>query len=87
MESAALIKREAPDYEFRTVIAPGLSMDDLNGIADQLRPAKRWLLQRFSPNGKILDSTVLSLPVLNAAEVEKSLRSMQAGFDECRIRQ
>ncbi|HUB92693.1 MAG TPA: anaerobic ribonucleoside-triphosphate reductase activating protein [Candidatus Saccharimonadales bacterium] len=86
IESAREIKLHAPDYEFRTTLAPGLSMEDLEGIAQQLGPAKRWLLQPFSSTRTILDPSVLSLPTVNMAELEGRLPRLSAHFQECRVR-
>lgn len=86
MESAREIKLRAPDYEFRTTIAPGLSMEDLLGIAEQIKPARRWLLQPFSSKSRILDPSVLSLPTINPAELESRLSAFSGYFEECRVR-
>jgi pyruvate formate lyase activating enzyme len=53
--SAALIPRLAPQYEFRTTVAPGLSAGDLTKIAEQLPEAETYWLQLFQcPEGKRL---------------------------------
>ena len=54
-ESICLIRERAPDYEFRTTVAPGLRVEDLRAIAGLLAGAKRWFLQPFVvPEGKRL---------------------------------
>jgi pyruvate formate lyase activating enzyme len=47
-ESAELIMREAPDYEFRCTVVPGL-FDERSAlrIAQELKGAKRFFLQQF----------------------------------------
>jgi len=53
--SIALVRERAPDYEFRTTVAPGLTSDDLQTMAMLLPGAKRWFLQPFVvPEGKAL---------------------------------
>lgn len=54
-ESIALVRDRAPDYEFRTTVAPGLAPDDLLSIAHEIRGARRYVLQPFFvPDGKRL---------------------------------
>ncbi len=45
--SASLIKQSGIEYEFRTTLAPELNANDIFEIAEQIRPAKRWYIQRF----------------------------------------
>ncbi|MFH1609873.1 MAG: anaerobic ribonucleoside-triphosphate reductase activating protein [Candidatus Bipolaricaulota bacterium] len=54
-ETLALIMEEAPDYEFRTTVAPSLTGDDLMVIAHEIRGARRYVLQPFfAPEEKAL---------------------------------
>lgn len=46
-ESLSILLRDAPDYEIRTTVAPGLSPEDLLAIAKELRGVKRYVLQPF----------------------------------------
>jgi pyruvate formate lyase activating enzyme len=46
-ESVSTIRERAPDYEFRTTVAPGLAGEDLLAIAQWIRGAKRYILQPF----------------------------------------
>jgi len=50
--SIALVREKAPDYEFRTTVAPGLRVEDLRVIAALLASAKRWFLQPFAVPGE-----------------------------------
>ena len=87
IESMRLIREKAPDYEFRTTLAPGLTKDDIAEMARQISPAKRWLLQDFSPKSQIINPEVLSLPKLSAAEAEIMLKGAeQCRFEECKAR-
>jgi pyruvate formate lyase activating enzyme len=56
-ESIRLIRSMAPDYEFRTTVAPGLVAEDLRAVADWISGAKRYILQPFSvpPEKGLLD--------------------------------
>ncbi|QAA77410.1 MAG: Ribonucleotide reductase of class III (anaerobic), activating protein [Candidatus Bipolaricaulis sibiricus] len=54
-ESMAVVRDRAPDYEFRTTVAPGIARDDLVAIAGEIRGARRYALQPFFvPAGKRL---------------------------------
>ena len=41
------LKDSRIDYEFRTTVAPGLAVSDLEAIAAWIAPAKRYVVQRF----------------------------------------
>jgi len=51
--SMQLLRARAPDYEFRTTVAPGLGGEDLVAIARWIAGARRFFLQPFrSPSEK-----------------------------------
>ena len=53
--SIRLVRERAPDYEFRTTVAPGLVAEDIREIAALLAGSRRWFLQPFVvPEGKDL---------------------------------
>jgi pyruvate formate lyase activating enzyme len=55
-ESIARIIRDAPDYEFRTTVAPTLESMDILRIVKRLAGAKRYFLQAFRvPETGLLD--------------------------------
>jgi pyruvate formate lyase activating enzyme len=56
-ESIRLIRSTAPDYEFRTTVAPGLAAEDLRAIAEWISSARRYILQPFRvpPEKGLLD--------------------------------
>ncbi len=57
-KSIDLIKKYAPDYEFRTtVVKLQLSFEDINEIAKLLKGAKKYYLQSFV-SSKILDNSL-----------------------------
>ena len=60
-KSIALIKKYAPDYEFRTTVVQGLhTKEDLLAIGAWLTGAKRYTLQTFQNSGNLLAGTGLS---------------------------
>ena len=55
-KSVELIRDLADDYEFRTTVVPGLhSEEEFKEIADWLSGSRRYVLQAFQDQGKILD--------------------------------
>jgi pyruvate formate lyase activating enzyme len=53
--SIRLIIERAPDYEFRTTVAPTMTVGDIEEIVALIKGAKRYWLQRFViPRGKEL---------------------------------
>ncbi len=55
--SCRLAIEVAPEYEFRTTCVPGLVGDDeLVAIGEQIRGARRWILQQYIPRQEMLGS-------------------------------
>ncbi|MGQ9700386.1 MAG: anaerobic ribonucleoside-triphosphate reductase activating protein [Candidatus Bipolaricaulaceae bacterium] len=75
--SLAILRRMAPDYEARTTVAPGLSMQDLFMIAQEIRGANRYVLQPFvvPPDKRLVDESwrvhsALNIAALRALSLE-----------------
>ena len=66
IEQAMALTRTAPAYEFRTTVAPGLTLDDLRQILTALRPEDAYFLQVFQvPEGKgLIDPQWAERPAL-----------------------
>jgi pyruvate formate lyase activating enzyme len=78
-ESVALVRARAPDYEFRTTVAPGLAPDDLFSIAHEIRGARRYVLQPFFvPDGKrLVDEAWRGRPALSSDTLRALLPELQ----------
>ena len=78
-ESVALVRERAPDYEFRTTVAPGLAPDDLFSIAHGIRGARRYVLQPFFvPDGKrLVDEAWRGRPALSSDTLRALLPELQ----------
>jgi len=83
----AIIER-APDYEFRTTVAPTLTRGDLRRIADLVRGAKRFVLQSFVvPSGKdLLNPMWGTRPALSRDELAQTWGSLKGAFPHGGIR-
>ena len=46
-DSIDIIRGFAPDYEFRTTVAPTITQDDLYDVAEYIKGSKRYYLQKF----------------------------------------
>ncbi|MBN1859160.1 anaerobic ribonucleoside-triphosphate reductase activating protein [Candidatus Bipolaricaulota bacterium] len=57
--SIRIVRESGALFEYRTTVAPGIELEDLEAIAAWLQPAPAWYLQPFSvPSGKrLLDRT------------------------------
>lgn len=78
-EAVALVRERAPDYEFRTTVAPGLVREDLIAIAGELRGARRYVLQPFfPPEGKrLVDEAWRGRPALTVEELRSLVPELQ----------
>lgn len=86
--SIRLIVERAPDYEFRTTAAPGLTEGDIRAIADWIAGASRYVLQLFSiPYEKgLVDPSFIGREALSAAELEAVWSTISRRFSGGGIR-
>ena len=62
-ESFQMIMAEAKDYEFRTTILENFHTDEeILAAAQDIKGAKRWLLQPFIPHENLPDEALRTLP-------------------------
>ncbi|MHA1289235.1 MAG: anaerobic ribonucleoside-triphosphate reductase activating protein [Candidatus Thorarchaeota archaeon] len=54
MKSVEIIKNSGIDYEFRTTVLHTFTLDDIVAIADQVAPAKRYVLQPEYRNDRMV---------------------------------
>ena len=58
-QSIDLIRKRAPDYEFRTTVVPSLvTREDVVEIAEWLKGAKQWYLQQFKVFSPLVSSKI-----------------------------
>ena len=86
--SIDVVRKRAPDYEFRTTAAPGLGLDDLRAIADLLSGARRWFLQPFVvPDKKgLVDPTWAGRPALSAGALREAWGELGTSFSDGGVR-
>ena len=80
-ESICLVRERAPDYEFRTTVAPGLVAEDLKEIAVLLAGSRCWFLQPFIvPEGKgLVDPAFERRPALGRSALLQIWREVSTG--------
>jgi len=75
-ETVSLLKGAATDHEFRTTVAPGLALSDIEAIAAWIGPARRYVLQAFHvPRERtkgLLDPAWAKRDALDAAELMRA---------------
>ena len=84
-KSIALIKKYAPDYEFRTTVVQGLhTKEDLLAIGAWLTGAKRYTLQAFQNSGNLLAETGLS--AFSETEMQNWKTLLEPFFEQISVR-
>ncbi len=86
-ESIALILRDAPDYEFRTTVAPTLGREEVLRIADRLSGARRYVLQVFRvPEKGLVDPAWETKPGLSRGELDGLWGEIRSSFADGGVR-
>lgn len=81
--TAELIRSKAPDYEFRTTVAPRLvEAADVLVVAASIRGARRYALQQFSPRGPMLDPAWGQVPPHPPALLRVWAEALNGWFEE-----
>jgi pyruvate formate lyase activating enzyme len=85
-QSLGLLKRQGIDCEYRFTFVPGLhSVFDVRSVARQLRGAKRFVLQQFTPESGTLDAAFEKKPKASYEELLE-IASQLKGIQEVRVR-
>jgi len=83
-----LIIERAPDYEFRTTVAPTLTVEDIELVAAWIAGAKRYILQRFVlPEGKrLVDRRWEAKAALSEGELRAAWERIRPKFEDGGVR-
>ncbi len=85
-DSIDLLMEGRIDYEFRMTVVPALHRaSDLQRVAEQIKGARRFVLQNYVPRDT-LDPAFLSETPYDAERLEEFKKMMAPMFDECMIR-
>jgi len=86
-ESIELIKQYAPDYEFRTTLAPKLlEKGDILEIAEWLKGSKRYFLQQFERKSPLILPTMEKVKPYSKEYLRDTLKEIEPYFKECGLR-
>ncbi|MFH1229618.1 MAG: anaerobic ribonucleoside-triphosphate reductase activating protein [Candidatus Aenigmatarchaeota archaeon] len=71
IDSVSIIMKSGVDYEFRTTVVPGLhSEKDVESIANSIKGAKLFVLQKFVPE-KAMDDSLKKLKTQSDEEMQR----------------
>lgn len=85
-ESIDILKKGKVDYEFRTTVAPiVLEEEDILKIANWLKPAKAYLLQRFE-SIKVLSKDYEGLKGFSEENLQRLVGKIKPFFSKCELR-
>ncbi len=86
-QSIDLIRKLAPDYEFRTTFVPSLlEKKDIISIGKWLEGSKRFILQQFKPTSSLLDPNFEQITPYSKELEEETCEAVRSFFDQCIIR-
>jgi len=85
-DSVDLLLEGKVDYEFRTTVVPALHRaTDLSRIVDQIRGARRFVIQNYKARDTI-DPQFLDEPPYNAERLDEFQKMAAGAVDECLVR-
>ena len=85
--SIEIIKNQAPDYEFRTTIIPGLlDKNDILEIAKWLEGSKNYYLQQFKSDTELISAEINNLKPYSKEELLNILNEIKPFFKNCGLR-
>lgn len=87
LKSVKLLMESGVDYEFRTTIVPGLhKKGDILEIAGQIRGARKYVLQQFTPKDTTLDSGFKKLKSYPDSFLTDLKDMISGNFEKCEVR-
>jgi pyruvate formate lyase activating enzyme len=86
-ESIKKIKNDAPDYEFKTTIVPGMLIkDDIINIAKWLKGSKRYYLQQIKSDTPMISSELEGIKPYSNEYLDEILKEIKPFFKKCSLR-
>jgi len=86
-KSIEIIKKDAPDYEFRTTFVPDiLKKEDVVKIAKWLEGAKRFYIQQFRGNTPLISSKLENVVPYPKEYLYETLNEIKPFFKSCNLR-
>jgi pyruvate formate lyase activating enzyme len=86
-KSIDIIKKSAPDYEFKTTFVPVLlKKEDIIEIAKWLKGAKKFYLQQFKSNVQLISYKLELVAPYSREEILGTLEKIKPYFEICKSR-
>ena len=86
-KSIKLIKSSGIDYEFRTTVVRGLHIpEDIEKMAKELAPAKKYVIQNFMPKDTTINPEFSNLTSFTEAELEDFRIAAKKNIENVEIR-
>lgn len=86
-KSIEIIKKYAPDYEFRTTFVPDLlEKKDIINIAKWLEGSKQFYLQQFKGDTPLISSKLNNVEPHSKEDIIKTLEEIKPFFKKCDVR-
>ena len=86
-KSVEIIKNSGVDYEFRTTVVPGLHKEeDILAIAEEIKGAKRYYLQQFRQDEKIINPDFRKTLPNSKDFLEEVRKKIRDYFEACEVR-
>src|SRR3989339_525701 len=86
-KSVEIIRNRGGDYEFRTTVVPGLhTKEDLLAIADEIKGAKKYYLQQFKHEQKMLNPDFREVTPYGKDFLEDIREKIKDYFEVCEVR-
>jgi len=84
-ESMRLLREGHCAYEFRTTMGPPLTLDDLDAIADAIRPEDAWFLNPFVA-AETIPAEVLAMGWVETEELVRAAEALRPRLPRLRVR-
>lgn len=86
-QSINIIKNSKIDYEFRLTAVPGLiNGKDVSLISNLLKGSKRFFIQQFRPDKKVIDKAYINKKPFSKEELEEFKKILNNNIKEVKIR-
>lgn len=85
-KSVKLLLGSHIEYEFRTTVVKGIHDDEaIEKIAEQIKGAKKYVLQKFIPKNTI-DESLVELPAFETKKLLELRKRIKENFGACEVR-
>lgn len=87
-ESMKILLEDKVPYEFRTTLVPGLhELKDIYTMAEELKGAKKWFLQKFKSNTDLINNDFKNKESFSTIEIKKIVKEISKTMPGCQLRE